>query len=124
MSKGLKYTFLIHTIVGIVFGLAMLLVPATFASMIKWTPVDTAMGRMFGAIMVAVGVSSWLAYSASEWAQVRIVAGMEKALTVLALLASLYSVLVEAAPMFAWVNAGLFLVFAILFFVFGKEATG
>ena len=122
MSKGLKLTFLIHAIVATLFGIGLFLVPGTFGRAVNWSPIDPTMARMFGGALLAFAAGSKLAYSATSWEQVRILVGAEVALTVLGVVGTLYSLLMEGAPAFAWVPFCLYVVFAILWTYFYMKA--
>ncbi len=120
VSKGLKYTFLAHGIVSFIFGAGFLFVPSQVGELIGWQVTDDAFARLMGAVILGVCISSWLAYRATEWGQVRIVVRMENFLPAFAALASLYSVLFEDAPSFAWVNVAIFALFAVSFAYYGR----
>ena len=62
MSRGLKITFLIHAIVALLFGVVLYLQPGLWATMVKWTPFDGNMTRIYGAALLALAVSSWFGY--------------------------------------------------------------
>lgn len=118
MSKGLKTTFLIHVFVALAFGIVMYLLPATWAELVNWTPLDENMTRLFGAALIAIGGSSWLAYRATKWDEVRIILVLEIVFTVLGALGSLYGALALSAPAFIWVAFAVFAVFGFLFSYF------
>ncbi len=120
MSSGLKYTFLIHAIVAIVFGAGLFFVPSNFLDIVNWTPSDPAMTRGLGAALIGLAASSWLAYRSADWANVRIVVRMENVFTVASCLGSLWSVLFSDGPSFLWVNAAITGGFAVLFGYFGR----
>ena len=118
MSKGLKYTFLIHTIAVIIFALGFLFVPDTVAKSFGYTAFDPPLARMYGGVLLAIGVSSWLSYRVSEPQLVKITAAMEICLTIVAALTTLYTILFESAPAMMWIGVAFFVIFAILFVVF------
>ncbi len=118
LSPGLKTTFLIHANVATLFGLAYLLIPKKFGSFVNWPVMEPEAYRIIGAAILAFAASSWLAYSASAWEQVKIVVQMEITWTILATLVLLYGIFFAGLPAFAWVNAIIFVVFAVLFIVF------
>ncbi len=64
MSRGLRTTFLIHVFVALAFGVVMYLVPAIWADIVAWSPLDENITRFYGAALIAIGISSWLAYRA------------------------------------------------------------
>ena len=77
----LNHTFLIHTVVALGFAVTWLVVPGRWAAMVNWEPFDPAITRLFGAIVLALAVSSWLAYRAKTWEAVRIKTQLEVLLT-------------------------------------------
>jgi hypothetical protein len=125
MSKGLRTTFLVHVIVVLVFGVPLLLVPKTYEAITQWDPIEPAIARTLGAMLLSLGVSSWMGYKASSWSEVRIVVVQEIAFTLLGSLASLYQALGPGAPTMVWLNIavmGIFCVFWIYFYTKAKPA--
>jgi len=122
MSQGLKITFLIHAVVALVFGIAMYLIPGTWATLVNWVPFDSAMTRIYGAALLALAVSSWFGYRATRWEEVRIVMQMQIALPVLSALGGLYEALFAGAPSFVWVAIAIFVVFAVAWIYFYRQA--
>jgi hypothetical protein len=124
MSKGLKTTFLIHIIVTLVFGLPLLLAPGFYESVTNWEPIEPAIGRTLGAMLIALSVSSWMGYRATSWGEVRIVVVQEIAFTLLGTIASLYEALGPGAPALIWLNIAVLGIFCILWIYFYRDATG
>lgn len=122
MSQGLKITFLIHAVVALVFGIAMYLIPGTWATLVNWVPFDSAMTRIYGAALLALTVSSWFGYRATRWEEVRIVIQMQIAFAVLSALGGLYEALFGGAPSFVWVAIAIFVVFAVAWIYFYRQA--
>jgi hypothetical protein len=118
MSRGLKITFLIHAIVALVFGIVLYLRPGPWATVVRWTPFDAHMTRIYGAALLALAVSSWLGYRAARWEEVRIVVQMEIAFTVLSIVGGLWAVLFRAAPVFTWVAIVVWIAFAAAWIYF------
>ncbi len=114
MSSGLRTTFLVHAIISILFGVPYLLVPEMVGGIIQWDMSDSAY-RILGAAVLAIGVSSWLAYRASVWGEVRITVQFEIVWTVLAAAVTAWALFTGAMPTFAWLNLAVFVVFAVLF---------
>jgi hypothetical protein len=121
MSQGLKTTFLVHVIVVLVFGLPLFLVPGTYESIMNWEPIEPAIGRTLGAVLLALGVSSWLGYKATSWSEVRIVVLQEIAFTLLGAIASLYEAIVPGAPTLIWLNIAVMGIFCILWVYFYRR---
>jgi hypothetical protein len=116
-SSGLRTTFLVHGIVGLIFGLGYLLIPETVGGLTNWEMGDPAY-RTLGAAILGFTASSWLALRQTERSKVKIVVQAEIVWTVLGALVSAWSVLAAAAPPFAWVNAAILAAFAVAFAVF------
>lgn len=123
MTSGLKTTFLVHAVVSLAFGLVMYLVPVWFGSIIQWTPLDPIMTSFMGAALLALGVSSVFGYRASHWEDVRILVVADAVFTVTGTLAALYYLLVVGAPLFTWVPAILWGLFAVAWIVLYVQAT-
>ena len=119
MSSGLRITFLVHFIVALVTGLALLLVPETWGSMMGVPVTDPMMMRLFGAALLGFGAtSSWLAYRAAAWEKVKIVVQMEIVWTVLGALVTLWGLLFAGLAAGWWVNFIILAAFAVAFIVF------
>jgi len=121
ISSGLRTTFLVHAIAGLVLGLAYLLIPDMVGSMLNWDMSDPAY-RLLGAALLALGVSSWLAYKAGVWGEVKIVVQLEVVWTVLGALVVLWGLLTGVFPPIGWANFALLAIFAIAFGYFYKRA--
>jgi hypothetical protein len=118
ISSGLRTLFLVHFIVALIFGLADLLIPATFMGWFGMTVPDVNPYRLVGAAVLAFGASSWLGYKAAGWDDVRIIVQTEIVWTVLASVVLLYGVLFAGLAAAFWINAIIMIVFAIAFIYF------
>jgi hypothetical protein len=116
--SGLKTLFLIHFIVGLVFGLVYLLIPGLFLAAVNWRVPDTWPYRVIGIAVLAFTASSWLCYRECEWDKVKIVIQAEIVWTGLVALLSLYSLLFSGLPAAGWLNVILMGGFAIAFAYF------
>lgn len=114
ISRGLKITFLIHAIVGAVMGLAYLMIPTIMGDWVGWNMSDFAY-RVVGAAILGFAASSWLAYMAEQWSEVRIVVEAELIWVVLAAVVQLWALLVNAVPIFGWFNFAMLALFGIAF---------
>jgi hypothetical protein len=121
ISSGLKTTFLIHIIVGLVFGLALLLYPQLWVAL--GVPItDPEMSRLVGAAILAFASSSWWAYKETSWEKVKIIVQTEIVWTILATLVLLWGLLFAGLPATEWINAILMAAFAAAFSFFYSRA--
>jgi hypothetical protein len=118
ISSGLKMLFLVHFVVGLVFGLPLLLIPGIYMAWFGMFVPDVEPYRMVGAAILAFAASSWFCYQAAEWDKVKIVVQAEIVWTVLATLALLYGLLFARQPAAEWINAILMAGFAVAFIYF------
>ena len=118
ISAGLKMLFLVHFVVGLVFGLPLLLIPGIYMAWFGMFVPDVEPYRMVGAAILAFAASSWFCYQAAEWDKVKIVVQAEIVWTVLATLALLYGLLFARQPAAEWINAILMAGFAGAFIYF------
>lgn len=121
MSQGLKTTFLVHVIVVLVFGIPLFLLPAQYEAITNWEPIEPAIARTLGAMLLALGVSSWMGYKATSWSQVRIVVAQEITFTFLGTMASLYEALGPGAPTMIWLNIVVLGIFCVLWIYFYRK---
>jgi hypothetical protein len=118
ISSGLRTLFLVHFIVGLVFGLPLLLIPGIYMGWFGMSVPDVEPYRMVGAAILAFTASSWYSYKAAEWDRVKIVVQAEIVWTVLATLALLYGLLLAGQPAAEWINAIIMAGFAVAFVYF------
>ena len=113
MSKALKYTFLVHAIVGLLTGLPLLIVPGRFLQILQWAPIDPIAARVLGAALLALSWSSFRGWQVTERRQVDIVVQLEAVFCVLASVALLRHLLVARFPIVPWLFFAVFFLFAI-----------
>ena len=115
-SKFLKYTFIIHIVIGFIFGLSFLLIPEQFLSIIGWeTGIFDPINRVFGAVIVGLTSGSILALLDPDWEKVKILVRIELVWLPLGMIAMVYGMFTSDYPAFGWVNV---LVLAFLFVLF------
>ena len=115
ISNGLKYLFLFHFIVGVVFGLTYLLIPDTWANMVQWPLKESFPYRLLGAALIGIGVSSWLAFKNQIWESVKIVVIMEIIWCGLGTVVMLWGMFTQGLPPIGWMNTLLMAFFAVTF---------
>ena len=122
ISTGLKATFLVHAILGTIFGLIYLLIPDMFGSWISWPAQELTLYRLVGAAILGFAASSWLAYRETAWENVRIVVLAEIVWTILGALAMAWGMVVLGLPAIGWVLVVILGGFAIAFSFFYSPA--
>ena len=118
ISSGLRTLFLVHFVVGLVFGLLYLLIPGIFMGWFGISVPDDLPYRIIGAAILAFTASSWYCYKAAEWERVKIVVLAEIVWTVLNALVGLYGLLFAGAPSAEWISAIMMAGFAVAFTYF------
>ena len=121
VSSGLKTTFLVHIIVGLIFGIGMLLFPQAWAAL-GVSVKEPNMYRLVGAAILGYTASSWWAYKETAWDKVKIVVQMEIVWTILATLVNLWGLLFAGLPAMLWVNVIIMAGFAAAFTYFYSRA--
>lgn len=90
ISSGLKNLFLVHMIVGAIFGFIFLLIPEIWGNMIGWPVKEPVIYRLLAAAIWGLTASSWFAYKETVWEKVKIVVQMEIVWLVLGALVALW----------------------------------
>jgi hypothetical protein len=98
--SGLKGLFLVHMIVGIVFGLIFLLIPEIWGNLIGWPAKEPVIYRLFAAAIWGLTASSWFAYKETAWEKVKIVVQTEIVWLSLGALVALWGLFFAGAPAF------------------------
>ena len=115
ISSGLRTLFLVHFVLGLVFGLAYLFIPGIFMGWLGVSLKDEFPYRIVGAAVLAFTASSWYCYKAAEWERVKIVVLAEIVWTVLVALVGLYGLIFAGAPAAFWINVIIMAGFAAAF---------
>lgn len=115
ISSGLKTTFFTHFIITSFVGIQHILAPRWWTDLAGMEITITVTWRIIGAGVIGFAVSSFLAYKAEFWEQVRIVVIMEIIWSVIAALVIIWGIFIEEVPPLEWLNVGLLICFAFLF---------
>ena len=102
MSSSLRRTFLVHLIVSVLVGPALLIVPGRFLDLFGWAPIDPIISRLLGAAVIALGWSSFRGWRAASWPKVVTLVELEAAFSVLACAGLLRHLLVASYPWYVW----------------------
>jgi hypothetical protein len=124
ISRGLRTTFLAQTVIHVLFGLVLLLIPDVYAKLTGLPVLDWAMSiaRMLGASQLGFSVADWFAYKETAWERVKIVVQMEIVFNVLGTLAGVYALIFGGWPARFWMNVVITAAFAVAFTVFYYRA--
>ena len=134
ISKGLRNTFLAHTIVSAVLGLLLYVIPGRVLVLLGWVPekyevtvggttvsapgtllVDPVITRVLGAALLALAFAGFLGWRAKQRQEVSILVSLEFVFCVLALVAFLVRIVTLglALPAIGWVLIIILLAFAV-----------
>ncbi len=113
MSQSLRITFILHTIVSFVFGLALLIIPGRFLNLFGWAPIDPLISRMLGAALLGLGWGSYRGWRANTWDEVEFLLQVEAAFTVLASVGMLRHLLIASWPWYVWMVFAFYAIFAV-----------
>jgi hypothetical protein len=103
-SDLMRYTFIVHIPIGVLFGLAFLLIPDIYGDFIDWEMEDPAF-RLLGAALLGLTAGSVLALRDRSWEKVRILVEIEVIWLFLGALATVYGMLTtEDYPAIGWLN--------------------
>jgi hypothetical protein len=120
ISSGLKTTFLVHIILGVIFGVVFLFYPQAwnaFGANIQ----EPESFRLVGAAVLGFVASSWWAYRETDWEKVKIIVKAEVVWTGLAALVVLYGLLFAGLPAIEWLIVIIMACFAVAFYYFNTK---
>ncbi|RPI82229.1 MAG: hypothetical protein EHM41_18845 [Chloroflexi bacterium] len=115
LLTGLRTVFWIHIIVGFIFGLAFLLIPAQALGLYGWPEMDPYFPRLVGAAILSFAASSWFALQANTWNRVKLIVQTEIVWTTLATITMIWGMLSEDLPAITWLNVIIMAAFAVAF---------
>jgi len=117
ISNMLKYIFLIHFIICLIFGIGFFLSPEYITTMTAWPFLDPVAGRILGAMFFGWGFGSLFGYRATDWSEVKIVVIGDIVWGLLATVAFVWMMVVHATlPIMAvGLYISLTVIFSILF---------
>ncbi len=102
MSRSLRIIFLIHTVVSLILGVPMLIVPGRLLAWLGWAPIDPIISRVLGAALLALAWSSFRGWRAGDRTRVAILIELEAVFTVLASIGLLRHLLFAPFPIAPW----------------------
>lgn len=113
MSKSLRYTFIVHVVVALFFGAALLAAPGRFLGLFGWAPIDPLLSRVLGAALLALAWSSYGGFRATERRQVAPLIELEAIFCVLACAGMAWHMWGWHWPWYVWTLLGVFVAFAV-----------
>ncbi len=112
----LKYIFLLHFIVAMIFGVWFFLGVEIYGDLVGWPWMDPVSGRIMGSMLIGYGVASILGYRATSYEEVKILVIAEIVWCLFALISQLWMIIVyPTIPLAGWLNVALFGIFFVLF---------
>ena len=117
MSKSLRYTFLVHALVAVIFGGPLLLAPGRWLQLFEWAPIDPLLSRALGAALLALAYASYRGWRAAGWDEVAWLVQTEAIFTTLASIGFLRHLLVASWPFVVWFNFAVYALFAIAWII-------
>jgi uncharacterized protein YjeT (DUF2065 family) len=116
ISPGLRNTFLVHAFILCITGLTYLFFPVLWGNLTGCLSNEVPqVFRIFGVSLLGLGVSSILAYRATSWEAVKIVAQMECFVSTLFVPVIVLGLAFWNLPSIAWMYLVLFTGFAVAF---------
>lgn len=117
ISRGLKYIFLIHAIISVIFGLGVWLIPGRFMTFLGWVQpiveftvggvtgkapgtvfVDPFVTRLLGAALLALAYSSFQGWRVSQWVEVKLIVQLEAIFCILGILGGIWALTQTVGP--------------------------
>ncbi|MFW9786525.1 MAG: hypothetical protein ACFFE2_14205 [Candidatus Thorarchaeota archaeon] len=108
-----KYILLFGFIVSLIFGVWYFFSPESWSTITEW-PVETASGRVVGAILIVLAIGSLLAYRASSWKEVELFVIVLVAWNLFGAIGMVWNMLVLPLPIAGWFMTGLLVLFFVL----------
>jgi hypothetical protein len=113
MSRSLRTLFLIHAVVGVIFGVPMLIAPGRLLMFVGWWPIDPIISRLLGAAILALAWSSFRGWRTDDRARVALLLEMEAVYTVLGWVGLLRHLLFGSFPFVPWAVFVILAAFAV-----------
>ncbi len=102
MSKTMKNTVLVHTILSGVLGLLLLTIPGRFLQVLGWAPIDPLISRILGAALLALAWGDYGLWRGVAQATTTFFIQVQFAFAALAALGVLRHLVVARWPLMVW----------------------
>ena len=112
----LKYTFILHFLIAWIFGVWLFVLPDSFNTFIGHTTPADPVNIAYGALLIGIGLTSLLAFRASDWKSVKILVEMELVYTPVAIIGGIISLLTSSYPL--WFLSFYMIIMALFFILF------
>ena len=123
IPSGLKIVFVVHMVVGAIFGVLFVLILELWGNLIGWEGKDPLIHWFLGAAVWGLTASSWFAYREKLWERIKIAVQMELVWLILGALISLYGFFLADAPALgSWLYFVVFAGLAAAFSFFCSQA--
>lgn len=117
MSKLLRTTFLVHAVVAVVLGVALLAAPGRWLGLFGWAPVDPLISRLLGAALLGLAWGSIRCFRASERKEVAVLMEVNAAFCVLGCAGILRQIWGYDYPYYVWILLVILAAFAVLWVI-------
>jgi len=112
VPKSLRFWFIVHFVIDIIFAIPLLLVPEFTLSLLGWTTVDPMLSRLAGAALMGIGLESLLGHKAN--AQVFCAMLNLKIIWSLSAIFGIGFSLIQGGPIMGWIFLIIFAAFCCL----------
>ena len=117
MSTSTRFTFALHSIVALVFGLPLFIAPGRTLDVLDWAPIDPILTRMLGAALLALAWGSFRGWRAEEWDKVAYLVELEIIFTVLSAVGIIRHLLIASYPWYIWTILIILVLFAVAWII-------
>jgi hypothetical protein len=117
VSTTLKFTFLVHAIISVVWGAMLLAMPGRSLQWLGWSPIDPIMGRMVGATFLALAWGDFRGWRGLTRSEVAVLVEVQLVFAVLAGVGLLRHLLTGGWPAMVWILFAGFVLFVVAWLV-------
>lgn len=111
VQKSIRAIFGSHSVVGLAFGVPLLLFPGRLLTWFQWAPIDPIISRILGAALLALAWSSFRVWRTEDSTQVTHLVELELIFTGLASVGILRHLISGRWPWIVWAILALYLLF-------------